>query len=247
MVYPESREDVLAGLRQTLATAGLDADSVSVAAEAGDAAATIVDQAVALHADLLVMGTHGRSGFDRFLLGSVTEKVLRKAPCPVLTVPPQAPEVPSPEVTERAVLCPIDFSPSSLQAFGVALDLARRADASLTLLHTIEWLAEEEPREFAHFSIPEYREHLITDAQEQLESLVAQEAPVNRGVKVMVAIGRAHREILRIATEKRAGLIVMGAQGRGGPALTIFGSSTEQVVRGAACPVLTVRKPVDLG
>ena len=58
----------------------------------GQAAAEIVDQAISMNADLLVIGTHGRSGFERLLLGSVAEKVLRKARCPVLTVPRQLPD-----------------------------------------------------------------------------------------------------------------------------------------------------------
>jgi hypothetical protein len=72
----------------------------------------IVRLAEELPAGLLIMGTHGRSGFDRLLLGSTTEKMLRKAPCPVLTVPRLAPDAaPTPPMFDR-ILCPVDFSPS---------------------------------------------------------------------------------------------------------------------------------------
>jgi nucleotide-binding universal stress UspA family protein len=101
------------------------------------------------------MGTHGRSGFNRLLLGLVTEKVLRTSPCPVLTVPPHAPAVPPSDVAIRRILCPIDFSSAALQAFGFAMDLARRTNASVTVLYVIEWLPEEEPRALAHFNVPE--------------------------------------------------------------------------------------------
>jgi nucleotide-binding universal stress UspA family protein len=242
MVYPIARDEVLEQMRQTVAAAGLGAGTVALTAEAGEAAATVVvDQAVAMHADLVVMGTHGRSGFDRFFLGSVTERVLRKAPCPVLTVPPHAPASPPSYVALRVILCPIDFSSAALEAFGFALDLARRSDASVVLVHAIEFLAEEEPLENAHFNVPEFRSYLLEDARQRLESLVSHEPPIKRGVRTLAVAGRAHHEILRIAADESADLIVMGAQGRGGAALALFGSTTQQVVRGASCAVLTVR------
>ena len=147
----------------------------------------------------------------------------------------------APEVTFKRILCPIDFSPSALQALGFALDLARQADGRVTLLSVIEWLAEEDPRASAHFNIPEYRRHILADAQERLRLLVAEESRTWVDIDNMVVFGRAHREILRAAEAKPADLIVMGAQGRGGVGLALFGSTTQQVVRGAACPVLTVR------
>lgn len=241
LVYPVAQDEVLEQLRQTVAAAGLGEGTVALMAETGEAAATVVDQALATRADLLVMGTHGRSGFDRFLLGSVAEKVLRKAPCPVLTVPPHAPATPPSEVALRTILCPVDFSAAALEAFGFALDLARRSDASVVLVHAIEFLAEEEPLETAHFNVPEFRSYLLTDARQRLESLVSGEPRLNRGVRTVVVVGRAHHGILHIAAAEGADLIVMGAQGRGGAALALFGSTTQQVVRGATCPVLTVR------
>jgi nucleotide-binding universal stress UspA family protein len=241
LVYATSRDEVLEQLRRTILAAGLDAGTVALTAAAGEVAATVVDQAVEMRADLLVMGTHGRSGFDRFFLGSVAEKVLRKAPCPVLTVPPHAPATPPLDVALRTVLCPVDFSPAALEAFGFALDLARRADASVVLVHVIEFLAEEEPLENAHFNVPEFRTYLLDDGRRRLDSLASGEPPLPRGVRTVVVPGRAHHEILRIAANERADLIVMGAQGRSGAALALFGSTTQQVVRGAGCPVLTIR------
>lgn len=243
IVYPMPREHVLEQLRQALNIAGVQPAHVTLAAEVGEPAITIVDQAVAQAADLLVMGTHGRSGFDRLLLGSVTERVVRKAPCPVLTVPPHAPGPPA-GVALRTILCPIDFSPAARQAFGFALDLARRANASVTLLHAIEWLAEERPPASPQFDVSAFRQQLMEDAHERLRALVAQEPRVERGIETRVVAGRGHREILQIAAQQGADLIVMGAQGHGGPALTLFGSTTQQVVRSASCPVLTVRAPM---
>jgi nucleotide-binding universal stress UspA family protein len=133
----------------------------------------------------------------------------------------------------------VDFSPPALQALGFALDLARQADGRVTLLHAIEW-PEEEPRTSAHFNVPEYRRYVALDAHERLRTLVADESRAWVDIDDVVVFGRAHREILHAAETRPADLIVMGSQGRGGVGLALFGSTTQQVVRGATCPVLTV-------
>jgi nucleotide-binding universal stress UspA family protein len=243
VVNPMSREEVLEELRRTMNLTATAPDAMLMA-EAGDASTTIIDQAISMRADLIVMGTHGRRGFNRLLLGSVTETVLRKTPCPVLTVPPAVQAATPDAVTFKRILCPIDFSPSALQALGFALDLARQADGRVTLLRVIEWLAEEEPQTSAHFNVPEYRRYIAADAEERLRQLVAEESRAWVEIDNMVVFGRAHREVLRAAETKPADLIVMGAQGRSGVGLALFGSTTQEVVRGAACPVLTVRGPI---
>ena len=240
VITPMPREQVLEEMSRTLNLAAVSARATPLA-EAGDPQTTIIDQAISKKADLIVMGTHGRRGFKRLLLGSVTEAILREAPCPVLTVPPQAPASVSEAVTFKRILCPIDFSPSALQALGFALDLARQADGRVTLLHVVEWLAEEEPRASTHCSVPEYRRYMVEDAQERLRTLVAEESRTWVEIDDLVVFGRAHREILRSAETTPADLIVMGSQGRGGIGLALFGSTTQQVLRGATCPVLTVR------
>ena len=240
VVTPMPREQVLEEMSRTLNLAAVSPRATPIA-EAGDPQTTVIDQAISKKADLIVMGTHGRRGFKRLLLGSVTEAILREAPCPVLTVPPQAPASVSQAVTFKRILCPIDFSPSTLQALGFALDLARQADGRVTLFHVVEWLAEEEPRASTHFNVPEYRRYMVEDAQERLRNLVAEESRTWVEIDDLVVFGRAHREILRAAETTPADLIVMGAQGRGGIGLALFGSTTQQVVRGAMCPVLTVR------
>jgi nucleotide-binding universal stress UspA family protein len=240
LVTPMPREQVLDEMSRFLNLATLS-PRANALAETGDPQATIIDQALSTRADLIVMGTHGRRGFKRLVLGSVAEAVLREAPCPVLTVPPHAPAGVSDTVTFKRVLCPIDFSPSALQALGFALDLARQSDGRVTLMRVVEWLEEEEPRASAHFNVPEYRRYVVDDTQERLRNVVAEESRTWVEIDDLVVFGRAYREILRAAESKPADLIVMGAQGRGGLGLALFGSTTQQVVRGAICPVLTVR------
>jgi nucleotide-binding universal stress UspA family protein len=108
-------------------------------------------------------------------------------------------------------------------------------------MRVVEWLEEEEPRASAHFNVPEYRRYVVDDTQERLRNVVAEESRTWVEIDDLVVFGRAYREILRAAESKPADLIVMGAQGRGGLGLALFGSTTQQVVRGAICPVLTVR------
>jgi nucleotide-binding universal stress UspA family protein len=246
-VYPMTQDQVEERLRDAMRTAGVTADRARVAAKAGDPGHVIVDEALAVGADLVVMATHGRRGWDRVMLGSVAERVLRSAPCPVFTVPSLAQILAKADTNMRArmpvsaILCPVDFSSAALHAVEFAMDMANRANASVTFLHVIEWLAEEEPRETAHFAVPEFRQQLMQNAREQLTALAAHQLHLERGLSVEVAAGRAHRQIARVAAEMKADLIVLGAQGRGGPPLVALGSTTEQVVRAAPCPVLTIR------
>jgi nucleotide-binding universal stress UspA family protein len=239
LVYPATHAEVVAMLQQQAEATGATAVNPALEAKSGDATEVIVGRALALPADLVVMGTHGRSGFNRLLYGSIAEQVLHRASCPVLAVPPHAPA--TADVTFKRVVCALDFSPASLQAVGFALDLARQANGALTVLHAVEWLPEEEPRVHTHFNVPEYRQHLIDDARARIMELIADESQTWCAIEPVVTAGRAYREILRVAKERGADLIVMGTQGRGGIGLALAGSATQQVVRGAACPVLTVR------
>lgn len=242
-VNPLNPDEVVAGMRKLLDGAGIPSETV-LTARAGTPATTIIEEAVATTADLIVMGTHGRRGFRRLLIGSVTETVLREAPCPVLTVPPHAPMASTGVVNFRQILCPVDFSPSSLHALGFALDLARQSNGTVTLLNVVEWLAEEGAMLGAPFDGTDVRDHIRQDAEQRLQALAAAEAIAGDQIQHVVTFGRAHREILRAAEAKPPDLIVMGAQGRGGAGLALFGSATQQVVRGASSPVLTVREIV---
>ena len=103
----------------------------------GNTASETVRHAAEHDVDLVVMGTHGRCGFDRLTLGSVAEKVLGKTPCPVLTIPPGVARSAT-DVSVRQILCPTDFSTCSEQAMDFALSLAERANATVTALRVVE-------------------------------------------------------------------------------------------------------------
>jgi nucleotide-binding universal stress UspA family protein len=208
----------------------------------GSPAQVIVEQTIALPADLVVMGTHGRSGFDRLVSGSITEKVLRRAPCPVLTIPPHTPADAGHAVFKR-ILCAVDFSPASKQALGFALDLARQAQGRVDVVTVVEWIADESLADLPA-SVGEYQKALADVARTRLRGLLADEPRTWADIEEIVTSGRADREILRLAGERQSDLIVMGTHGRGGLGLAFLGSTTPPVVRGATCPVLVVHEPV---
>lgn len=212
----------------------------------GDAAREILDRARALPSDLIVMGTHGRSGFDRLVLGSVTEKVIRRAPCPVLTVPPLVEKTAeSPAALFSRILCAVDFSDVSLHALEYAFSLATSIEgARLTLMHVVEVMpaptASEPARDSEGKALDAYVAAAAEARTRRLEQLVPDSVRANTTVETVLAIGRAHVEILRIATERQADVIVLGTHGFAISQL-LFGSTAQQVTRQATCPVLTVR------
>lgn len=220
---------------------------VDVLVQTGQPATQILECAERLPADLIVMGTHGAGGFQHLLLGSVTEKVLRRASCPVLTVPPRA------HVTSRLpfkhLLCAVDFSESSLNALQFAFSLAQESDAALTILHTLEWPWEEPPAPAFDqlpveqaFSLAMYRRDREKQAAEQLEMLIPAAVRDWCIPKTRLEHGKPYAAILRVAKEESTDLIIIGVRGRHALDLMMFGSTTNHVVRSATCPVLTHRR-----
>jgi nucleotide-binding universal stress UspA family protein len=213
----------------------------------GQPASHILGRAQSLPADMIVMGTHGTSGFAHLVLGSVTEKVLRKATCPVLTVPPRAQA--TSRLPFRRVLSVVDFSDWSLSALQFAFSLAQESNAGLTLLHVIEWPWHEPPPppvgELAPaqaLALAEYRRYSEQSAMARLKSLVPEATPGSRPTTTRISHGKPYVEILRIAAEAQVDLIVIGVHGRNPLDLNLFGSTANQVVRRAVCPVLTLRR-----
>ena len=201
----------------------------------------ILDRIQTMPADLLVLGTHGRSGFERVVLGSVTERILAKANCPVLTVPRRNPDVvPFGRVLYPHILCPVDFSSSSLRALAYAGDLARETGARLTALHVLEPISRFQPVMMGGQNAPEFHQFERNDARERLRDAMPSAVRDATSFSELVIDGRPWEETIRIAAERDVSLIAMGAHA--GPASVFgFGSTTNRVVREAVCPVLTLR------
>ena len=243
VLTPADRDQLLADVTAFAEKESAPGITIEAAIRGGSTAAEILDHAASMKADLLVIGTHGRSGFERLLLGSVAEKLLRKANCPVMTVPRKLPDaVPAGPVLYRRILCPVDFSESSLRALKYAISLAQEADGQLTVLHVVahefEYTADIEYN--AGLRIGEFLKEREDALQRRLQELIAG-APEFCRVESLMARGKPWREVLRISEEKQSDVIVIGVQGRGAADLLFFGSTTQHVVREASCPVLTLR------
>ena len=240
----QDRDELLMAMKQF---AAVDAGSpLQFECAEGSAATEILAKADGMRADLLVMGTHGRSGFERLVLGSVTEKVLRKATCPVLSVPRRVPGAVSPQVLFKRILCAVDFSDCSMRALNYAMSLAQEADARLTVVHVVELLTRppdlHETTVGGPRSLEEYLAAAEDDARERLTAAVPDTVRAYCAVETVVARDKPYGEILRIASEQASDLIVIGIHGRGAVDLMFFGSTAQHVVRRTSCPVLTLRK-----
>lgn len=230
--YQVCEQDVRAWIEPAQRT-GIKTD---VSVDEGNTARRILEHA-RRRTDLIVMGTHGLGGADRAILGSVTEKVLRRSCCPVLTVPSAAVSVS--RLPYKRLLCPVDFSESSLSALQYALSLAQEADASLTILHVFNWTRDGDPL-VERFDTKEFRRVVEEDTRARLEELVTDNVRQWCNPSTTVAYGKPYREILELATKDDMDLIVMGVRGRNPLDLLLFGSTTNHVVRRATCPVLTL-------
>jgi nucleotide-binding universal stress UspA family protein len=200
----------------------------------------IVAQAERLNPDLIVMGTHGRGGFQRLLLGSVTERVLRTARQPVLTV--GATDLAPNSGSFKRILCGVDFSECSLAALAYALTLADASAAQVAIVNVIEWVPlGYEPLVGPPTDFAGYRMSAETSGRDRLHTAVVNANLKKVTAEEIVTSGKPHREILRIAGERASDLIVLGIHGRNPIDRMFFGSTAEPVVRHAPCPVLTVR------
>jgi nucleotide-binding universal stress UspA family protein len=213
----------------------VDAAGASTSLRDGPVVPGILAAARDVGADVIVMGTHGRSGFERLALGSVTEKVLRKAPCPVLVVPSREDAVVRTGALSR-VVCATDFSEPSVQAVAWARLFVGGASHALSLVNVIDWPFGE-----THGPDPvtQLRHNLEQEATESLRRIATGQEGL-ASAELIVRHGKAGRELLQYAREAHAELIVMGVSGRGAIDRALLGSTAHQVLRDAPCPVLTV-------
>jgi nucleotide-binding universal stress UspA family protein len=200
-----------------------------------DPAAAILRVAREVGCDLIVLGTHGRTGLRRVLLGSVAEQVMRQAACPVVAVKTLQ-GVAMPPI--RTVLHPTDFSERSDYAFRLACSLARDYGARLLLVHVTPTVVVSGEV----VTLPPQPPDVWKALQEQLANLRPPDPNVSVGRHLKE--GDPATEILRLAREAKVDVIVMGTHGRTGFGRLLLGSVAEQVVRRAPCPVVTVKAPL---
>jgi len=200
----------------------------------GTAADSILAFATSRKTDLIVMGTHGRRGFDRLMLGSVTERVIRKAPCPVLAVRKPAHDfVVSGKQQDTVHLSRIlfctDFSENSQRAMDHAISLTEEYNAELTVLHVLEDVPDS-----ARMA------DVIAPTTERLKKLLPLEVLKPERIKTIVRIGTPYREIIQFTVEAQTDMVVMAVRGRSALDLAVFGATTHRVMQLGPCPVLAV-------
>lgn len=205
----------------------------------GGPAYEIVLYAGKIHADAIVIGTHGRSGLKRLFMGSVAEGVLRAAAMPVFTVreSQHMPFTPESVAMKAHILVPIDGSENALRALEVARDFAASLDAQLIVCHVVDL------SKAAALSGGEAQ--LVRGCLEELQSegeaiLAAALEHVSGPVSSRIAEGAPVNEIDRLAAQIGPGFVVIGSHGRTGLSRAVMGSVAEGVVRGAPIPVLVV-------
>jgi len=167
--------------------------------------------------DLIVMGTHGRSGVNRLMLGSVAERLLRESDVPVLTVRRDTAAAMTPPKT---ILCPVNNTPAAREALLMAAHLARCFGGNVVALHVKEGHPGQGIGDLCAWVPDEIRSHCT--------------------IKELTREGEAAEEIVSLAKETPCDLLVIGARHRRFFDSTVLGSTTARVVRHAPCPVLTV-------
>jgi nucleotide-binding universal stress UspA family protein len=209
----------------------------------GSPAARIVDIAAEEAADLVVVGTHGRTGLDRVLIGSVADRVVRTASCPVLTVRAQ-PAGTTPATGLERILYATDFSPAARAAWPWVLALASASGAAVDLLHVATQPVPD--RHLSPETLGQMATHLKEQAQTEAERFLQDAGRTWPGrlprerVTVLVGHGVMGDQVTHWARQRRADLIVMGTHGWSGLLRWMLGSVAQHVIQTAPCPVLTV-------
>lgn len=191
-------------------------------------------------ADLIVISTHGFTGLKHILLGSTAERVVRHAPCSVLTIRGQNARNAKSITKLKKILVPTDFSKPAYESLRSAVDIARQFQAQLQLLYVV----------LPHYSTGEYEmvDYAMLTVEErafgkkQLAGIRASLAAKDISAKTEIRLGRPAVQIVELAEEMDADLIVISTHGRTGWRRAFLGSTAEEVVRHSTCPVLIVRK-----
>ncbi len=236
-VLTEARAALETDLRQMLVSRRASDVKVQIVMRQGNVVREILAQADDSRADLVVIGSHGRSGVQRLVLGSVAEKVLRLAPCPVLTIRRGVSRPRRNRSPFKTILCPTDLSAVGDNAVAYAKGLARAANARLIVMSAVEW-----PFGPAVTSGPvaELQGELEANARKALARLLPRPAADRPAAKAIVVHGKAGAAIVKVARARSADLIVMGVSGRGALDVVLLGSTTHHLIRHGEWPVLTV-------
>ena len=212
---------------------------VNVEVQAGRAYRKICEAAQRLDSDLVVISTHGFTGLKHLFLGSTAERVVRHAPCSVLVVREHTTNPTKLELKPNRILVPTDFSKPASKALHYALDLAREFQAEIQLLYVVPMYYPASDEMLRDIAILEA--DLQKAGEKDLAKLVKSIRAKGTKLQTLTRRGRPATEITEAAKELNCDLIVISTHGLTGWDRVFLGSTTEEVVRHAGCPVLVVR------
>ena len=235
--HARERIALIAALRHAAQTAGV---RFTVSVQHGDPAGVILLHATSRGADLIVLGSSTRSGFDRFRFGSVAETIAREATQPVLVVPAAAGGIIDSTTPFKNILVAVDFGEGSSAAVERALSMAN-GESRVTLVHVVRDVPYERSFRYPyHLMEPEYQRNLARVAWRRIAALVPADATTARRVHARVVTGEPTAEISRVAAEVDADLTLMGVTARGAIGRLIMGSTAARVIRTSGRPVLAM-------
>jgi len=213
----------------------------------GRAADEIARMAEDKGVDLAISSTHSRSGLKRLILGSVTHRLMRILPCPLLVVrglehdfATSAPQ----KIRFQRILVGCDFSPDSSLAFQYGLSLAQEFQSDLHLVHVIEPPVYKDLLKPGIVSGEKHQQDLRDQLSEKLTEMVPEEASNWCTPKTTLLAGQLPEELTKYAVLHNMDLIVLGVRGHRLMETLLVGSTTDRVLRQAPCPVLSVRPTV---
>lgn len=231
-------------LNQLLVEARQHVPKTAIEMRTGLASAQICDVARECKADLIITGTHGWTGFNRFVFGSIAERVIQRAPCPVLSIPDRSPEetagMHALTIQPRQIVLPIDFSDCSMEAYEYAVEVSKWFDAPLTLVCAIEPLSYSLDFSLTHPLEDKANRKKVVQRLEELTKLL-----VDEGLSAQYELVEkpSVEAILETSSTQQADLLVMGTHGRKGLSRLLLGSTTSKVLQDSPYPILTVKSP----
>jgi nucleotide-binding universal stress UspA family protein len=204
--------------------------------EGGPPARRILEVAAAEAADVIVVGTHGRKGLERAFLGSVADRLLRQAPCPVLTVQPSLGQKPGERI--RRICYATDFSPAARAAWPWVVGIATAADAEIDLVHAT--YAPVPDHHLPPEALGRMAQMLHEQGRAEAERFLEQSDFPRGRISVRLPQGDPGEQVVHQAKTYSADLIVMGTHGWSGVVRWMLGSVAQFVIQTAPCPVLTI-------
>jgi nucleotide-binding universal stress UspA family protein len=210
----------------------------SILREGNDVANLVLEVATELGAERIFIGTHGRRGLDRLLVGSVAEQIVRRSPVPVLTVRSEAPEHAAGETRRRVVLCAVDLGPATRDVVDLARTFADELGAELELVHAVAALFYVYPT-FDPILARDLDVEVRRAAKQSLDRVLQESGAARHHI----VTGDAGKSILELVEHARPEALVIGTHGRRGASRLFLGSVAEWLLRRSPVPILTARIP----